>query len=232
MAHIYNKNAIKDIIKNYNNDDNIEFYCSVCGNIFTKKRKFFVKKGNLLYNNLICSNQCKINNLNTQILTNCGWCNQEIKRVKNQYNRSKSGNIFCSKSCAAKYNNTHKTTGNRRSKLEVYLEEKLCKEYNFTILFNDKTIINSELDIYIPQLKLAFELNGIFHYEPIYGQDKLNSIKNNDSRKFQACLENGIELCIIDSSKLKYFKIEKANGYFEIIKKIIDKKWRPMLDSN
>ena len=36
--------------------------------------------------------------------------------------------------------------------------------------------INSELDVYVPSLNLAFELNGIFHYEPIYGEKKLNQI--------------------------------------------------------
>lgn len=59
------------------------------------------------------------------------------------------------------------------------------------------------MDIYIPVLSLAFELNGIFHYEPIYGEGKLLSIQNNDDRKFQACLEHDIELCIINSSEQK-----------------------------
>jgi len=89
--------------------------------------------------------------------------------------------------------------------------------------FNCKDTINSELDIYIPSLKLAFELNGIYHYEPIHGQKKLDQIKNNDHRKFQACLEKEIEFCIIDSSSLKYFKPINAQKYLEIICNIIDK---------
>lgn len=92
------------------------------------------------------------------------------------------------------------------------------------ILFNDKTTINSELDIYIPSLKLAFELNGIFHYEPIYGKDKLSKIENNDSRKIQACNERNIEICIIDISSLKNFKPHKANSFLNIITNIISKK--------
>ena len=78
---------------------------------------------------------------------------------------------------------------------------------NLEIHYNRKDAINSELDIYIPELELAFELNGIFHYEPIYGAEKLQQIQNNDDRKFQACLEKGISLCIIDTSSLKYFKL-------------------------
>jgi hypothetical protein len=123
------------------------------------------------------------------------------------------------------YGNLHKKTGNRRSKLEKYLEIELLQLYpNLEILFNNKEIINSELDIYVPSLKFAIELNGIFHYEPIYGNDKLQQITNNDTRKFQACLENGIELCIIDVSGQTYFTIKSSEKYLTIIANIIDQK--------
>ena len=75
-----------------------------------------------------------------------------------------------------------------------------------------------------PSLKLAFELNGIFHYEPIYGDKKLNSTQNNDKRKFQACLEKQIELCVIDTSQLKYFKKSNAQKYLDIVVFLINKK--------
>jgi hypothetical protein len=107
----------------------------------------------------------------------------------------------------------------------VWLENQLLSTYpNLDIVYNGKETINSELDIYIPSLKLAFELNGIFHYEPIYGQDKLSATQNNDCRKFQACLEQGIEMVIMDVSSLKYFKPQNAEKYLNIIKKILDTK--------
>jgi len=153
----------------------------------------------------------------------CKQCDKKFMRQPGQIKQSKSGNQFCSSSCAATYNNTHKTTGTRRSKLEKYLEEQLVILYpKLEIHFNRKDTINSELDIYIPSLKLAFELNGIFHYEPIHGQKKLAQIQNNDHRKFQACSEKNIGLCIIDSSKLKYFKPKNAQKYLDIIIKIIN----------
>jgi hypothetical protein len=36
------------------------------------------------------------------------------------------------------------------------------------------------------------------------------------------CLENGIELCIIDTSSSKHFKPERDKKYLDIITKIID----------
>lgn len=162
----------------------------------------------------------------------CTQCNSQIsykkaieKRSTIKRPNSKSTNVFCNRSCAATYNNTHKTHGCSRSKLEFYLEENLIKTYPMLEFhFNKVDTINSELDIYIPILKLAVELNGIYHYEPIYGIDKLKKIQNNDNRKFQACLEKGIELCIIDSSKLSYFKESNAKPYLEIVKTIIEQK--------
>jgi hypothetical protein len=106
------------------------------------------------------------------------------------------------------------------------LQQKLPKLYpDLEFHFNRKDAINSELDIYIPSLQLAFELNGIYHYEPIHGEEKLNQIQNNDNRKFAACIENNISLCIIDASIMKNFKEHKANDFLNIIKNVINQKY-------
>ncbi len=160
------------------------------------------------------------------INVNCLNCKKEFKKRISQIN--KTPNNFCSRSCAATYNNTHKISGNKRSKLEIWLEKELTNLYpQLLILYCDKETINSELDIYIPLLHLAFELNGIFHYEPIYGQTKLQQIQNNDDRKFQACLEKNISLCIIDSSKQKRFTEKSSQQFLDIISNIIDQTLSP-----
>lgn len=162
----------------------------------------------------------------------CDWCHVSFVKKNSQVKQTKHN--FCNHSCAANYTNAHKTVGTRRSKLEVWLEEQLRQRYsNLEILFNAKETINSELDIHFPSLDLAFELNGIFHYEPIYGSEKLASIQNNDQRKFQACLEKGIELCVLDVSMLKYFKPAKCQRFLNIIVGVIDAKiQRRVLESN
>lgn len=198
--------------------------CYNCTQSFSVKKKYishYLKLGDKSLNqnkfcSTICANQYKQNKINVS----CCYCNNEFKKLPSQI--KKFPNHFCSSSCAAKYNNTHKTKGNRRSKLENYLEQELIKQYpDLEIHFNSKDAINSELDIFIPLIKLAFELNGLFHYEPIFGSDKLNQITNNDNRKFQACLEKEIELCIIDTSQQKYFKEQTSQIYLNIITNII-----------
>jgi hypothetical protein len=196
--------------------------CKTCNETFfafKSQIQAAIKEGTNMKLNF-CSIKCVGKSQQNRVITACKQCTKQIIRLKSEY--GKSLNHFCSKSCSALYRNSHKTKGTRRSKLEAWIETKLKEAYpNLKILFNSKEAINSELDIYIPSLKLAFELNGIFHYEPIYGSEKLASIQNNDDRKFQACIEKGIELCILDTSLFRHFKEQKAKIYLEIINKII-----------
>lgn len=202
----------------------ISLICPHCNQTFEKEKKKYtaeIKQGKLP-RDFFCSLKCKNFYKGITKDLECKNCGKVHTRSKSKI---ESENTFCSQSCSATFNNKNKKFGTRRSKLEVYLEEKLRLLYpNLEIQYNKKDTINSELDFYIPSLKLAFELNGIFHYEPIYGQDKLEKIKNNDSRKFQACLESGIELCIINSSSMKYFKESFAVKYLDIFINIINRK--------
>lgn len=199
----------------------MDFVCTACNATFSRTRRNSHAQISGR-SRPFCSKECHDKFQTTKTTVNCKQCQKSFSKWI--YQIKKTNNNFCSQSCAGTYNNTHKTTGNRRSKLEVYLETKLIELYpNLDFKFNDKTTINSELDIYIPPLNLAFELNGIFHYEPIYGSEKLNQIQNNDNRKFQACLEKGISLCIIDTSSQKYFKESTSNKFLKIICDLIDK---------
>ena len=197
--------------------------CYKCNKPFliTKNRILMGFNPNNRLTNKFCSNECQ----KTKEKVKCNNCNVLFEKTPAEIKKSKSGKHFCSKSCSASYNNKHKTTGNRRSKLEVWLEEQLTNLYpNLDIHYNQKSAIESELDIYIPSLNLAFELNGIFHYEPIYGVNKLNQIQENDISKSKACHDAKIDLCVIDTSGQKYVKPSTSQQYLDIITKIINER--------
>ena len=214
--------------------EELKFECKNCLNIFlgdkrAVKRSLGLIKGHGRNKIDYCSTKCQreYEERFSTVECKCSSCEIPLVKRKSELKKSKTGNLFCSKKCSAEFNNRNKKVGVRRSKLENWIESELCDKYDFEIIFNGKDAIGSELDIYIPSLKLAFELNGIFHYEAIYGDDKLNSIKNNDRIKFQSCLNNKIELCVINTTESKNFKPERDIKYLKIIENIIEEKiWR------
>lgn len=151
---------------------------------------------------------------------NCKTCSKEIEKFASELRKHE--NTFCSSSCSATYNNKHKTHGTRRSKYEIQLEEFLGKELpTLMIKFSDKTTIGSELDVYVPSLNIAFEIQGIFHYKPIFGQDKLAQIQKNDLLKVDACNKLGIKLYHIDISKLTRCTEKSCEEYNQEILNIL-----------
>lgn len=171
------------------------------------------------YAHLFCSKLCERDSKarESMFITQCASCLKSFHKKTTSKNQTKSGRHFCTKSCAAVYNNTHKTHGTRRSKLERWIEQQLSNRFTFEIHYNKTSAIEAELDIFIPHLKLAFELNGIFHYRPIFSAEQFQKIQNNDIRKFQACLELGIELCVIDVSDQIYFNDTTSQKYLDMI---------------
>lgn len=57
-----------------------------------------------------CSNECRNNN--KKIKCNCANCGKELYKTPSEIKRSKTGNVFCNKSCAASFNNSHYRIGN------------------------------------------------------------------------------------------------------------------------
>jgi hypothetical protein len=191
--------------------DKLPCECFYCSSIFylTKLRIQRANNKNQTAQGKYCSRKCQFAAQITKQKLHCKKCGTEFERWIKDIKRAK--NQFCSKSCAATYNNTHKTHGTRRSKLEKYIENKLSLLYpGLIIYFNSKEIINSELDIYIPYLNIAFELNGIYHYKAIHGNDKFIQIQNNDYEKETRCKKIGIGLYSIDTSQMNKFNEKDA----------------------
>jgi hypothetical protein len=226
----------------YNNSlKNKEVTCYYCNNLF-KTQNHIVRKKYRCTNCL----SLKIKPVKKQKTKNCKICNEIFLPYKTQvycsdacrafrnrkhdkvcqncdkgYKAEKKDSKFCSHSCRSKslklHIYAHKKSGLSRSKIEEYIENQLLNDFsNVNFIFNDKTTIGSELDIYIPQLKLAFELNGIFHYIPVYGENTLNRIQNRDKQKAILCFEQGIELVTINLGNSGFTKKFAKNIYSQI----------------
>ena len=71
----------------------------------------------------------------------------------------------------------------------------------------------------IPEINVAIEWNGIYHIEPIKGNDALQKILNKDSKKLELCKEKGISLIVIsDRTSHKKFIEETTNDLISKLK--------------
>lgn len=191
------------------------------GKAVRSKIKLNSKKNAFKYCSITCRDLSQV----ISTLEKCSQCQAEIEVIPSERKKSKSGRMFCNKSCSAKYTNAHKTTGTRRSKLECWLETQLTRLYPWLeIHYNLLNKINNELDIYIPSLNLAIELNGIFHYKPIYGEEKFNKTHKTDLKKKLNCIKNNITLIVIDVSDYNRFTESSAKPFIDAVVSIIEAK--------
>ena len=104
----------------------------------------------------------------------------------------------------------------------MFLEHHLRAEFpNLNLRCNTSDPVGIELDFYFPDLQLAIELNGIVHYEPIYGREKLERVQNIDRLKAARCLEAGISLFIIDVSREPYLTHNIKDRHWTTVKELV-----------
>jgi Ackermannviridae homing endonuclease len=110
----------------------------------------------------------------------CEKCGKfEIKHTL-LHNRTQSKTIICTK-C--------NPINQQTSGLEIQLLEFIKNNYSGIILSSIRTIINPlELDIYLPNLNLAFEFNGL------YWHNELNKSDDYHLNKTELCEKQGIQL--------------------------------------
>jgi hypothetical protein len=210
----------------------ISLICTHCSAEFKRSTKQYTRDTKLNRFGSFCSRDCnfdyrksRANNIQQVI---CLQCNVSFIKTKTELKRNP--NSFCSKSCAATFNNKFKRKS-RRSKCEIMLFELLKEKFpNLGIIPNDKTMLNGlEVDIAIPSLKLAIEWNGIVHFKPIYGDEKLNTIQSIDNKKLQLANQLEINLIVIpDLVSTKQYVLQ----VFEYITTIIHNLISVRQDSN
>ena len=171
--------------------------------------------------NFFCSRACRYGYQEKGRPVACACCRKIVRKTPAQMRRAKS-NAFCSKSCAATYNNTHKEHGARRSRLESLIEGRLRAEFpDVDLRCNTSEAVGSELDFYFPAFGLAIELNGILHYKPIYGVVKFARIQALDEQKAARCAGRGIELFALDVSEVNHLTRRDEEKWWGVVKGLV-----------
>lgn len=133
----------------------------------------------------------------------CTNCSKIIQRKLKTVEKQKY--FYCNKKCQATYaNKTYNRAGRfgkNRSKAEDDLALIISTEFpDLKIVKNDRSTISGglELDLWIPSLKIAIELNGPCHYIPLFGEEELEKTLFKDSFKKSECQKLSIHFFIIN----------------------------------
>lgn len=108
------------------------------------------------------------------------------------------------------------------SKLEKFILERLLKDGYKTIFHQEQTLSNTKLqiDIFIPSIDTAIEIDGPSHFEPVWGNDALNRNKKYDTKKEGLILGRG--WFIIRIKQTKDFSKSRSLIIYEQLKAVLD----------
>ena len=86
-----------------------------------------------------------------------------------------------------------RTASKKGSKMERFLLDKLLSE-GYNILFHKTGLVtndNLEIDLFVPELKTAIEIDGPAHFLPIWGEENLQKHVKTDAQKSGLLLAQG-----------------------------------------
>lgn len=191
VENISKLKSIKDKIKKTNiNKFGYEYVSQIpsvknilSDKMIARQEELTTKRNSQIYQYL----ESKTKNLNIKLIANnssnykflCINCNNEFNIHKNLLNdRIKNKNTICI-IC-----NKINSSSDAQEQLYNYIKT----IYNGIILKNNRSIINGELDIYLPELQIAIEFNGIYWHSDIYKD------KNYHINKTNECINLNIKL--------------------------------------
>jgi len=109
------------------------------------------------------------------------------------------------------------------SKLEKFLFNKLLQDGFRAEFHKEQTLLNTKLqiDIFLPLLDVAIEVDGPSHYEPVWGEDVLKRNQSYDKKKTGLILGKGLVLIRVKQSK--DFSKSRALLLYQELKDILKK---------
>ncbi len=107
------------------------------------------------------------------------------------------------------------------SKLEKYLLDRLLQE-GYKIDFHKEQMLSNtklQIDLFLPTMNLAIEVDGPSHFSPIWGEDALERNKRYDEKKNGLLTGKGLSL--IRVKQTKDFSMARANIIYQQLLDII-----------
>lgn len=133
-------------IESYNNSDKqIDCICDGCGVAYKKERGELSKSIRKGTKRLYCKNACS--GRTKKIAVKCSNCDVIVNRSESDFKKSATGRFFCTRRCAAIYNNHNMPKRKRKIKLcdcgnEIDIRVKTCStcRSEYQLQLNNRTI--------------------------------------------------------------------------------------------
>ena len=107
------------------------------------------------------------------------------------------------------------------SKLELFLFNRLLQDGYVVEFHKEQNLLNTklQLDLFLPKLNIAIEVDGPSHFAPVWGEDTLKRNKGYDNKKTGLILGKGLSLIRVKQSK-DFSKARATVIYRELLKSI------------
>lgn len=107
------------------------------------------------------------------------------------------------------------------SKLERYLLNKLIADGYKVDFHKEQSLLNTKLqiDLFLPTMNVAIEVDGLSHFEPVWGSDTLKRNQGYDNKKTGLILGKG--LVLIRIIQKKDFSKSRAQVLYEELSSIL-----------
>lgn len=107
------------------------------------------------------------------------------------------------------------------SRLEKYLLKHLLQD-GYRVDFHKEHILANtklQIDLFLPTLNVAIEVDGLSHFEPVWGEDTLQKNKGYDNKKTGLILGKG--LVLIRIKQLRDFSTSRASLLYDKLTKLL-----------
>ena len=117
------------------------------------------------------------------------------------------------------------------SKIEKYIYKGLTAE-GYEVIFHKKNLVSDrklEVDLFLPTLNLAIEIDGPAHFLPIWGEEKLQKHINADARKAGLLLQSGFVLIRLKNITKNVSKANMAKSLDAVVEEVkkVENKFPP-----